>query len=198
MLHGTLSYYNTGFKRQIAQTGRIPQGTYSACITVVNLDGADLVRNTCQTFTIVYPDPPHLVSFVNGDSVTSSYPVFWWTPTQVRDVDYFGGQSPPSGVSTAEIEELKPIPPGGLRASVTPRGILVQWDKTLQPALKEYRVYRYERRERPVRISYVPASRELEAPDRGARRGILYFLFVTSLNTKGIESDRSREVGIRR
>ncbi len=116
----------------------------------------------------------------------------------VRDRDFFGGESEMSTVSTAEIPEVMPLPPGGLRARTTNDGILVQWDKTIQPNLSEYRVYRYERRQRPVRISTVKSSGSLETLDRSTRKGDLYFYYITAVNTKGVESGRSMEVGIRR
>jgi hypothetical protein len=83
VLHGNLSYYDAGTKSQIVQTGRAPEGSYSACVTITNVDGVNLISNLCANFTIVYPDPPHLVFPTNGDSVTTIYPVFQWTPLQV-------------------------------------------------------------------------------------------------------------------
>ena len=73
----------------------------------------------------------------------------------VQAVDVFGGESPMSTVSRAEISPVTPIPPGGVRARLITAGIMVQWDGTSQPDLKEYRVYRYERRRNPISISTV-------------------------------------------
>ncbi len=116
----------------------------------------------------------------------------------VRDRDFFGGESNMSTTSTAEIPEIMPLPPGGLRARSTSTGIFLQWDRTIQPNLSEYRVYRYQRRQKPVRIETVKSSGNLETLDRRTRKGDLYFYYVTTVNTKGVESGRSMEVGIRR
>ena len=83
VLHGNLSYYNSGLQTQMAQTGRIPEGSYEACLTITDNTGSILVQNVCASFTIVYPDPPHLVFPANGDTVNTNYPLFQWTPLQV-------------------------------------------------------------------------------------------------------------------
>ena len=116
----------------------------------------------------------------------------------VRDYDFFGGESQMSMATLVEIPEVQPIPPGGVRAMVDKNGILVQWDKTLQSSIREYRVYRYQRRLRPIRISIRRPAEALETLDKNARKGNLYFYYVTAVNSKGAESERSNEVGIRR
>ncbi|MFZ1081294.1 MAG: hypothetical protein WAO19_05140 [Candidatus Kryptoniota bacterium] len=116
----------------------------------------------------------------------------------VQAVDVFGGASPMSTVSRAEIIPVTPIPPGGVRARLTTAGIMVQWDGTSQPDLKEYRVYRYERRRNPISISTVRPADPLKIIDKSAKKGTLYFYFITAVDAKGVESDRSQEVGIRK
>lgn len=116
----------------------------------------------------------------------------------VRDDDYFGGESSMSAVSRVEIAAVAPIPPAGIRASVITAGVLVQWDGTFQPSLKEYKVYRYVRRGKPINVSIVKSVNSLETIDRTAEKGNLYFYYVTTVNAKGIESERSQEVAIRR
>ena len=83
ILRGNLSYFSTGLQVQIAQTGRIPEGSYDACLSISDVAGNVLAQNVCASFTIVYPDPPHLVFPSNGDTVSMSYPIFQWTPLQV-------------------------------------------------------------------------------------------------------------------
>ncbi len=83
LLHGNLKYYDSGIKNQIIQTGRIPEGTYSACVSIASINGVSLVSNDCRDFTIVYPDPPQLVYPLDGDSVNTNYPILQWTPVQV-------------------------------------------------------------------------------------------------------------------
>ncbi|HEY9167123.1 MAG TPA: hypothetical protein VIS48_13285 [Candidatus Kryptonia bacterium] len=46
--------------------------------------------------------------------------------------------------------------------------------------------------------SLVTPSENLEALDKKAKKGSLYFYYVTSVNSKGIESGRSQEVSVRR
>ena len=116
----------------------------------------------------------------------------------VKDCDFFGGESRMSMTARAEIPASQPIQPAAVRAMVRSSGILVQWDKTSQRNLREYRIYRYQRHLRPLLISARKPNEALEILDRSARKGNLYFYFVTAVNVRGIESERSSEVGIRR
>jgi fibronectin type 3 domain-containing protein len=116
----------------------------------------------------------------------------------VKDYDFFGGESPLSLTSRAEIPKPRPIAPSGVRGRVTETGIIIQWDGTFQPDVKEYKVYRYQRRQRPILIANVKASGDLEATDKNVKSGGLYFYFVTTVNAQGIESDRSQEIGVRK
>ena len=75
--------YNGNMQDQLIQTGRLPEGDYSACVTVKDLGGATLASNICKQFTIVYPSPPSLFYPADGEQLTSNYPIFTWTPVQV-------------------------------------------------------------------------------------------------------------------
>ena len=75
--------YNASLQDQIIQTGRLPEGEYSACITLKDLNGTILKSNVCLQFNIVYPSPPSLFYPADGDQLTSNYPIFTWTPVQV-------------------------------------------------------------------------------------------------------------------
>ena len=79
---GTVTYAQ-GMRDQAVQTGRLPEGEYTACVTVKDPSGSTLVADVCAPFTIVYPDPPSLFFPADGDSLTSPYPTFTWTPVQV-------------------------------------------------------------------------------------------------------------------
>ncbi len=99
------SYSHSDLKN-IERTGRIPEGHYTLCIDVEDVEGKVLVKNVCSDFTIVYPDPPHLVTPFDADSLESNvkYPVFQWTPVVVpadyqlryslRIVEILNGQTP--------------------------------------------------------------------------------------------------------
>jgi len=78
--------YDKSVESFMLQTGRFPEGYYTACVTLKDLSDNPLVENVCANFTIVYPDPPYLVLPTNGNTVDSQYPVFQWTPLQVPPV----------------------------------------------------------------------------------------------------------------
>ena len=74
--------YDPALEDQVRRSGRMPEGDYTACIAVTDLSGFVLAQ-ACADFTIVYPDPPMLIAPASGDVVTSSAPIFQWTPLQV-------------------------------------------------------------------------------------------------------------------
>ena len=69
-------------QRQMERTGRIPEGTYQACVTMADGNGF-VLGESCATFTIVYPDPPLLLAPGDGEAVSTAAPFFQWTPIQV-------------------------------------------------------------------------------------------------------------------
>ncbi len=79
------SYPNSDLKSKTIQSGRLPEGEYTVCITVRNMNNVVLVSNVCSNFTILYPQPPQLIAPFSGDSLdaTNKYPTFAWTPVIV-------------------------------------------------------------------------------------------------------------------
>ncbi len=85
------NFPNSSLKAQVVRTGRLPEGHYELCITIqnsANPSALPLVRNVCASFDITYPDPPNLISPVNEQNVTDTYPVFTWTPVLNIPADY--------------------------------------------------------------------------------------------------------------
>src|SRR5687768_3371471 len=90
-------------ERIASRTGRLREGDYTACAVIADLTGFSLAES-CTQFTIVYPDPPLLLSPANRDVVTETDPLFQWTPVQVpvdfqlsyvmRVVEVLNGQTP--------------------------------------------------------------------------------------------------------
>jgi hypothetical protein len=96
---------------QMERTGRIPEGTYRGCVTMMAGSGFVLGED-CATFTIVYPDPPILMAPTAGEAVAVPAPWFQWTPIQVPpayQVEY-----------TLQIAELRPnqTPEEALNSSI--------------------------------------------------------------------------------
>src|SRR6187399_1925087 len=67
---------------QMQRTGRIPEGTYRACVVMASTSGL-ILGEDCATFTIVYPDAPMLIAPAPGESITTQEPFFQWTPAVV-------------------------------------------------------------------------------------------------------------------
>jgi hypothetical protein len=74
--------YNSGLRDKVAQTGRLPEGEYTACVDIRDVRTDRLVREgiCSQTFSIVYPSAPELLYPVDGDSVSIQQPTFTWMP----------------------------------------------------------------------------------------------------------------------
>ena len=72
--------WDRGTQDQIARTGRLPEGEFEACVTVVDPMGFVLVARQCVRFSTQYPDPPGLVFPPNGDTVATQDVLFEWLP----------------------------------------------------------------------------------------------------------------------
>ena len=79
------SFSDSRYERTLRLTGRLLEGYYTACLIVENIDGIILASNICANFTILYPEPPHIIFPQDEDSIlaTTEYPTFQWTPVIV-------------------------------------------------------------------------------------------------------------------
>jgi hypothetical protein len=75
--------YNRDLENTALRTGRLPEGDYRACILCEDAARNRLLDNVCTSFTVIYPDPPFLTFPFDGDTISTGYPVFQWTPVQV-------------------------------------------------------------------------------------------------------------------
>jgi hypothetical protein len=74
--------YDVDVQDVIVRTGRIPEGDYTAC-TAVSSESGFVLAEACSTFSVLYPDPPMLLTPFDGDRITTEDPFFEWTPLQV-------------------------------------------------------------------------------------------------------------------
>ena len=105
------SFTDSRYERTIRLTGRLLEGYYIACLTIEDIDGVVLAANICTNFTILYPEPPHLIFPLDNDSVlaATTYPTFQWTPVIVppayqltytlKICEIFAGQTPLQALS---------------------------------------------------------------------------------------------------
>lgn len=70
-------------QQTIARTGKLPEGEYEGCVTLIGPGRIVLVERQCARFNTQSSDPPFLVSPANGDTLTSLDPIFEWQPVQV-------------------------------------------------------------------------------------------------------------------
>lgn len=105
------TFPNSVLKTQVRRTGRLPEGKYTACMTIEDMNGLILAANVCGDFTIIYPEPPHLIYPANQDSLPGeiNYPTLQWTPVIVppayiinyslKIVELLQGQTPAQALS---------------------------------------------------------------------------------------------------
>jgi hypothetical protein len=70
-------------QQTIARTGKLPEGEYEGCVTLLGPGRIVLVDRQCVRFNTQSSDPPFLVSPANGDTLASRDPIFEWQPVQV-------------------------------------------------------------------------------------------------------------------
>jgi len=74
--------HDPGLEDQVTRSGRMPEGDYVACVVAAAPSGLVLAR-ACESFTVVYPDPPMLIGPADGEVIATAAPIFQWTPLQV-------------------------------------------------------------------------------------------------------------------
>lgn len=74
--------HDARIERIASRTGRLPEGSYTACAAAADESGFVLAQS-CADFTIAYPAAPELLGPDDGADITSTSPLFQWTPVQV-------------------------------------------------------------------------------------------------------------------
>ena len=114
---------------------------------------------------------------------------------QVRSVDFKGAESASGDVAVITIHKSTPVAPSAMKLFVQPDGITIEWEEPAQEDIKSYRIYRYERGGKPVAVATVSHGTERYI-DKTARKGKLYFYYLTSVEENGLESSPGSEEGI--
>ena len=101
-----------------------------------------------------------------------------------------------SALSTPiQVERVleKPLAPLKVRLyTADDTGLLIQWDRSAT-AMRAYNIYRTAGTGAPELLKTILGD-QLEYVDTEIKKGDVYYYFVTSVNTNGVESDRSQEV----
>ncbi len=114
---------------------------------------------------------------------------------RVRSVDFKGAESPERAGSVITIQKATPVAPSAMKLFAQTDGITIEWEEPEQDDIKSYRVYRYERGLKPTLVATVSRGTE-RFNDITARKGKLYFYYLTSVHLNGNESLPGREEGI--
>jgi fibronectin type 3 domain-containing protein len=115
----------------------------------------------------------------------------------IETIDQFNNISKSKMLASVTLYESKMIPPGGLKAVNTALDVVLEWEALQEKDIKGYAVYRYQREQTPVKLAKLD-SKELSYIDKSAKKGQLYFYYITSINSKDVESAGSEEVSVRK
>ncbi|NOX18502.1 MAG: hypothetical protein GXO87_09520, partial [Chlorobi bacterium] len=99
-----------------------------------------------------------------------------------------------SGVA-AEPKITPPPPPARISAAASEKGILLKWDKPADDNIAKFFIYRYRRGKKQKKIAEASFDGKNEYLDTSAKKGELYFYYMTSVNKQNAESRAGREVG---
>lgn len=67
---------------QTVQGGRYPDGNYTLCARVFNVDNQNLEGESCSFFTILLPDPPQIITPAGNQTCQADNLIIQWTPVQ--------------------------------------------------------------------------------------------------------------------
>lgn len=113
----------------------------------------------------------------------------------VRSVDFKGAESLEGTGAVITLQKATPVAPSAMKLYAQTDGIMIEWEEPDQEDIKSYRVYRYERGGKPTLVTTVSRGTE-RFNDITARKGKLYFYYLTSVHQNGNESVPGREEGI--
>jgi fibronectin type 3 domain-containing protein len=74
-------------------------------------------------------------------------------------------------------------------------GIIIEWEEPLQDGILSYKLYRYQRGGKPVAMAALNSG-TTKYTDKTAKRGQLYFYYLTTVLKNGNESNPGREEGV--
>jgi fibronectin type 3 domain-containing protein len=89
--------------------------------------------------------------------------------------------------SIIRIPVFKPMSVASLSFYRTDEGILLNWEKTLQPDIVKYKIYRWQDGQPPASLAAVEAS-QTSYLDQTIQKDVVYLYAVTCTNSKNIES----------
>ncbi|MDF1549519.1 MAG: hypothetical protein P1P88_16960 [Bacteroidales bacterium] len=94
------------------------------------------------------------------------------------------------------VPKITPHPPSGLRAFITAEGVVIQWDTPLAEKIKSFKVYREELGKKMKLVAEL-APEVTDFEDNLPQKSKDYFYKISVVNSDGVESDLSEEVGVK-
>ena len=93
------------------------------------------------------------------------------------------------------VPAQKPVAPGDMKLTNTADGILLEWEIPYQRQIASYKVYRYQRGQKHQIIATLKPD-EVTFVDKTAKKGGLYFYYLTTTTQNGQESKAGRELSV--
>ena len=75
-------HFDNKMVNTVLSTNSLPEGDYQLCIKVFDSRGYNITNNeeSCVSFSIRIPEPPTLISPLDGDTLLTDYQTFTWQP----------------------------------------------------------------------------------------------------------------------
>ena len=112
----------------------------------------------------------------------------------VESVDINGETSSKSMQAGIRVPQQLPLAPGQVSAFASGERIQLSWDNPLDPSIRNIRVYRAATGAEATLLKELPAD-ESNFEDLTAQKGVQYYYFVITVNTRGEESKWDEPVG---
>jgi hypothetical protein len=119
----------------------------------------------------------------------------------VQTLDGFGGLSAASetvGSRNAPSAAMAEIPaPQSLNGYLVAEGIQLEWLPVNFPSLGSFKLYRYQRGEKPLLMATIKKESPLLFLDKTAAPGNLYFYYLVAITKTGAAGKKGNEISIR-
>lgn len=136
---------------------------------------------------------PFKINYFTDTTAEYGKTYIYWVLTQ----DLFGVQSKQGKTTVISIEEPPLQSPPSVQVYQTPNGITIEWEEVLLPNVSGYKIYRFQRGEKPLWLTTLEKDRT-SFVDNHTEKGQLYFYYVTTVSKSGKESLPGKEASIRR
>ncbi|MDP2212118.1 MAG: S-layer homology domain-containing protein [Candidatus Aquicultor sp.] len=154
----------------------------TAAITLTSYTDTGLVNGATYYYRVQAVD-----MFDNESQLSEAVPA---TPTASSG----GGSGGGGGGGSTPPAPTKPAPPTGLKANTNDNMVHLVWNPSKAEDIAGYKVYRKDKASGKVEPLNTTPIKEVQYQDKDANENTVYIYWVTAVDKKGTESEKSNEV----